>query len=30
MIHLLRGNIGTGILAMTDAFKNAGCVVRTI
>jgi amino acid permease len=24
------GNIGNGIPAMTDAFKNAGLVVRTI
>lgn len=27
MVHLLKGNIGTGILAMADAFKNSGWVV---
>ncbi|KAI9586211.1 proton-coupled amino acid transporter 4 [Glossina fuscipes] len=27
MIHLLKGNIGTGILAMPDAFRNAGLYV---
>jgi proton-coupled amino acid transporter len=30
MIHLLNGNIAPGILAMPDAFKNAGLVVGTI
>jgi len=27
MIHLLKGNVGTGILAMPDAFKNTRLVV---
>jgi len=30
MIHLLKGNIGTGILAMPDAFRNAGLIVGTV
>jgi len=30
MIHLLKANIGTGILAMPDAFKNAGLAVGTL
>jgi proton-coupled amino acid transporter len=30
MIHLLKGNIGTGVLAMQDAFQNAGLLAGNI
>uniref|UniRef100_A0A0A9W394 Proton-coupled amino acid transporter 1 n=1 Tax=Lygus hesperus TaxID=30085 RepID=A0A0A9W394_LYGHE len=30
MVHLLKGNIGTGILAMPDAFLNAGLAVGVV
>ncbi|XP_041987443.1 proton-coupled amino acid transporter-like protein CG1139 [Aricia agestis] len=30
MLHLFRGNIGSGLLAMGDAFKNGGLVFATI
>ena len=30
MIHLLKGNIGTGIFAIPDAFKNAGLAVGSV
>ncbi|XP_025411260.1 proton-coupled amino acid transporter-like protein CG1139 isoform X2 [Sipha flava] len=30
MVHLLKGNIGTGILAMPDAFRHSGWVVGLV
>jgi proton-coupled amino acid transporter len=30
MMHILKGNVGTGILAMPSAFKNAGLLVGTL
>lgn len=30
LIHLLKASLGTGILAMPSAFKNAGYVVGTL
>lgn len=30
MLHLFRGNIGSGLLAMGDAFKNGGIVFAPI
>jgi Transmembrane amino acid transporter protein len=30
MIHLLKGNIGTGIFAIPDAFKNAGLAIGSV
>lgn len=30
MMHIIKGNVGTGILAMAHAFKNSGLLVGTI
>lgn len=30
MLHLFRGNIGSGLLAMGDAFKNGGIIFSPI
>ena len=30
MIHLLKGSLGTGILAMPNAFFNSGYIIGTI
>ena len=30
IIHMLKGNVGTGILAMPDAIKNSGLLVGNI
>lgn len=30
LMHLLRGNMGTGIFAMGDAFKNGGMVIAPL
>lgn len=29
-MHLLKGNVGSGVFAMGDAFKNAGLIVSPI
>lgn len=30
MMHIIKGNVGTGILAMASAFKNSGLLVGTV
>ena len=30
IVHLLKGNVGTGILAMPDAIKNSGLLVGSV
>jgi len=30
MVHLLKGNIGTGIFAIPEGFRNAGMVVGSV
>ena len=30
ILHVIKGNIGTGILAMPNAFSNSGIVVSTL
>ena len=30
MVHLLKGNVGTGIFAIPEGFRNAGMVVGSV